>query len=196
MSCLGLRLSICVLGITMPLLLAGSADAAAVQCGAGDVQCLIAAINDANARPQRKTIIQLAGGTYSLSDVDNLIDGPNGLPSIASTITIEAGPAGATITRDDNALPFRLLHVEPAGHLSLNGVSLVNGDSQIDTSTMSPLHGRGGALLNDRGGVKIVNCGFESNQAEDGGGVFTNLGTLTVSDTTFVNNTGMDTGVL
>jgi hypothetical protein len=37
-------------------------DAASINCGPGDVPCLIAAINQANANPQKETIIRLAGG--------------------------------------------------------------------------------------------------------------------------------------
>ena len=35
-------------------------------CGAGDVSCLIAAINEANANRQKKNTIRLEAGTYTL----------------------------------------------------------------------------------------------------------------------------------
>ena len=43
-----------------------TAVAETIDCGSGDVQCLIAAINQANANPN-KTTIRLAGGTYLLT---------------------------------------------------------------------------------------------------------------------------------
>ena len=69
--------------MALPLMLAPFAEAETFDCGAGDIQCLIAAINEANADPHRTTI-RLAGGTYALTSVNNDTDGPNGLPSIVS----------------------------------------------------------------------------------------------------------------
>ena len=58
------------------------------QCGAGDVQCLIDAINTANANGQENTI-RLAAGTYTLTAVDNgTSSDANGLPVITSPLTI------------------------------------------------------------------------------------------------------------
>jgi hypothetical protein len=57
-------------------------QATVFHCGAGDVQCLIDAINTANANGEKNTI-RLAAGTYTLTAVDN--GGPfdaNGLPVI------------------------------------------------------------------------------------------------------------------
>ena len=56
-------------------------------CAAGNVQCLIGAINEANSNGQNNTI-SLEEGTYTLTNIDNETDGPNGLPSIAGTLTI------------------------------------------------------------------------------------------------------------
>jgi hypothetical protein len=47
--------------------------------------------------------IRLAAGTYALTNIDNNTNGPNGLPSIASTLTIDGGADGATL-----ALWFRV----------------------------------------------------------------------------------------
>ncbi len=55
------------------------------------------------------TIQLQAGATYTLTAVDNTTDGPNGLPSITSTITI-AGQ-GAAIIRDSAAANFRIFYV-------------------------------------------------------------------------------------
>src|SRR5215510_607510 len=56
-------------------------------CGAGDVPCLIDAINEANANGTKNTI-RLDAGTYTLTAVDNTPNNPNGLPSVTSTLTI------------------------------------------------------------------------------------------------------------
>lgn len=174
----------------MSLIVAESTEAATVDCGAGDVQCLVDAINRANADPHHTTI-RLAGGTYSLSAIDNLTNGANGLPTIISTLTIKAGGEGATLARAAGAPPFRLLHVGSTGRLTLEGIQFIGGAS-LDTPSFER---RGGALRNDGGTVTIVNCLFDNNHAPfgDGGAVFTSLGTLTLSDSAFVRN-GAGTG--
>ena len=185
-----LRVFVCAFSTVWPFMLADAAGAATVQCGAGDAQCLVSAINEANSRPQLKTTIRLAGGTYALSAVDNLIGGPNGLPSIVSTITIKADKAGTTLTRAAGSLPFRFLHIESTGCLTLNGLSLVDG------SATTPGGSLGGAILNDGGTVTIVGVLFNSNQASSGGAIFTNLGELTIADSTFLMNRATDAGAI
>jgi hypothetical protein len=93
------------------------------RCRAGDVRCLMDAINEANANRQKNTI-RLAAGTYLLTTVDNTTEGPNGLPSITSTLTITGAEADTTIIeRQASAPPFRLLHVAATGSLTLNGLT-------------------------------------------------------------------------
>jgi hypothetical protein len=63
-------------------------SAAEFACAERDVACLIGAIAAANANGEANTII-LAAGTYTLTAVNNTtVDGPNGLPSITSPLTI------------------------------------------------------------------------------------------------------------
>ena len=66
---------------------------------AGDVDALIAAINDANSAGAG--IIHLEGGTYTLTEVGNTIEGANGLPSITSPICINGTGAGDNIIQRD-----------------------------------------------------------------------------------------------
>jgi hypothetical protein len=68
-------------------------------CGPGDVQCLIAAINEANANGQKNTI-RLRAGTYTLTAVDNTTEGRQvsgmavpGLFSSFSLRRLSIGPA-------------------------------------------------------------------------------------------------------
>jgi hypothetical protein len=120
---------VCALAAAMSVIVAPSAGATTIHCGVGDVQCLLAAIGQANADPQHKTTIRLAGGTYALTTIDNDTNGPNGLPSIVSRVTIDGGKNGATLTRASNAPGFRLLHVGSTGSLTLRGIHLVDGDA-------------------------------------------------------------------
>jgi len=116
--------------ITTTMVLAVSiahvAQARTFRCGNQDVQCLILSIDEANANGHGKNTIRLEGDTYTLRDVNNDTDGPNGLPSITSTLTIVATDA-ALISRDSSASAFRLFHVAASGHLTLERVVLSNG---------------------------------------------------------------------
>ena len=70
----------CGLGLLALVSLAPLSQAADFTCAAGDVACLITAINTANANGDANTIT-LEAGTYTLTAVDNDTEGPNGLPS-------------------------------------------------------------------------------------------------------------------
>jgi hypothetical protein len=72
----------------LAVILPRAIPAAEFACAEGDVACLIGAITAANANGEANTIT-LAAGTYTLTAVNNTaVDGPNGLPSITSPLTI------------------------------------------------------------------------------------------------------------
>ena len=77
-----------LLGLWQPCLAADFA------CPAGDVACLIDAINRANTNGQANTIT-LEAGTYPLTAVHNP-DGQTGLPSVTGTLTITGAVAETT----------------------------------------------------------------------------------------------------
>jgi hypothetical protein len=112
--------------------------------------------------------ILLAAPLYSLSEVDNVTDGPNGLPSIVTAIIIEG--AGAAIERLAGAPNFRIFHVGAAGDLRLRSVTVRNGRAP-DGVTGNP------------GGPGI-----------DGGGIF-NAGTLDLETSTVTANMSGNGGV-
>ena len=93
--------------------------------------------------------IRLTGGIYALNDVDNDTNGPNGLPSITSTLIIDGiGRDSVAITRTAHAPGFRLLQVASTGHLTLRNVlrgGLVGNHAET----------RGGALAGD-GSVNLL----------------------------------------
>jgi hypothetical protein len=157
-----------------------SLEAATIQCGPGDVQCLIAAINQANVDSPHRTTIRLAGGTYALTNIDNITNGPNGLPSIGSPVTID-GRSGAILTRLTGAPDFRIFHVGATGRLVLDGITITNGAGASSS---------GGGLANDGGVVTIVNSSFSENVAGDTGALLNNGGVVTIIDSAFVGNFG------
>ena len=76
------------------------------QCRAGDVRCLIAAITEANANQDGQNAIRLEAGTYTLVDVNNTTDGPNGLPSITRNLTITGAAKDVTILSEIAMRPY------------------------------------------------------------------------------------------
>jgi hypothetical protein len=102
-------------------------DAAVLTCSKGDVACLVAAINTANANGQVNTI-RLAAGVYTLTAPDNETDGPNGLPSVTSTLTIIGVDAAVTaVERAADAPPFRIFRVSAEGVLRLRRMTIRGG---------------------------------------------------------------------
>jgi Domain of unknown function (DUF4214) len=167
-----------------------AAHAAEFACAAGDVACLIAAIHAANANGEVNTIT-LAAGTYSLTTVDNTSDGPTGLPSITSTLTIRgAGAERTTIARAAGAPQFRLVHVAAASPLTLEGLTLRGGDIAISSRVFS---GSGGGLYNRGGTVLLTYSTLAENQAVRGGGIATS-GTVFVISSTLTGNAASSLG--
>jgi hypothetical protein len=161
-----------------------SAQAAVFQCAAGDVTCLITAINTANADGEAD-LITLAEGTYTLTAVDNVTDGPNGLPSIVSAMTIRgAGPETTVIERDAGAPEFRIAHVAAAGALTLDGLTIRRGSVYPGSD--------GGGVAND-GTLTLTNCRVADSTANTGGGL-ANRGTMSVTNCTIADNFGRATG--
>jgi hypothetical protein len=148
-------------------------------CSAGDVFCLIASIRSANERPGVDTIV-LDAGTYTLTTLDNLDDGGNGLPSITSRLTIEgAGPTETIIERHPDSPFFRIVHVATTGDLTLHGLTIRFG--VVDFAT------NGGGILN-RGTLTVSRSVVSDNFALGDGGGISNNGTLTVSQSVISDN--------
>ena len=152
------------IAVMLAVTLAPSAQATTIHCAAGDIQCLIVAIDDANANGEPRNTIRLAAGIYALTNIDNQTDGPNGLPSITSVLTIEAaGRDTATLTRAANAADFRLLHVGASGHLRLRRVIVSHGTAGQPVGLFT--RSVGGGLFNNGGVVTIRDSAFLSNDS-------------------------------
>lgn len=168
-----------------------------------DVAGLVAAINAANTNGQSDTI-ELGGGTFTITTVDNTLDGPNGLPAIlpdgGSTLTIRNG----TIERSAAAPDLRFLYVSAEATLSLetatlhagilnspySGGAVVNlGTLLVVDSTLSDNRTwpySGGAIQN-LGALSVASSIFSGNSAAFGGAIL-NGGTLSVAGSTFFQN--------
>jgi hypothetical protein len=152
-----------ILAATSPLLalaLPPQLYAANFSCGAGNITCLVNAINSANGTATADTIT-LDGSTFTLSTVHNTTNGPNGLPSITSNITIEGN--GSIIERRATATAqFRVFHVSLTGALTLNQVTVRNGSLPAGTLAIN----QGGGIMN-LGILAVFNSTVSGNRAGD-----------------------------
>lgn len=147
-----------------------------------DAAGLSAAITTANGNGEADIIVLEPGGDYILTAVDNNTDGPNGLPSITSPITItvstlDTGPA--TIERADGSPEFRILHVGATGNLTLDRLVITGGMTNT-----------GGGIFNSSGGsLTITNSTISGNRSPlFGGGGINNEGTATLDKSTVSGN--------
>ena len=167
----------------LALALIPPAQAAVFNIPAGDVAALINAINTANGNGEEDTI-NLAAGTYILTAVDNDTDGPNGLPSITSPLTMHGAGAKSTfIERDASAPGFRILHIAAAGVLELDGVTITGGVGEG-----GEVFGDGGGLFN-AGELTLTTSTVSGNTGLSGGGLFNaDTGKLTLTTSTISGN--------
>jgi hypothetical protein len=151
---------------------------------------LIAAITEANTNGEDNTIF-LDRGTYTLTAVDNNTDGPNGLPSIISSLTlIGAGPENTVIERPVSSPTFRLMHVAGTGDVTLKQLTLAGG--LLGVAPPSPFR-RGAGLFNGGGRVTIIESIFMGNRAAgpgaSGGALYNGDGSVSLINSILINNT-------
>jgi hypothetical protein len=169
------------------LLSVSPSGAAVFNCPSGDVACLINAISVANVNGESDTI-ELAAGVYTLKTIDNFNDGPNGLPSITTEITIRGkrGPDQTIIQRDpslDFFFGLRMFHVNSIGTLILDDIAVKKG-LLADTF--------GGAGILNRGTTKLINSVLAENFAGfDNGGIKNEGGHVSIAESIIVDNIGV-----
>jgi hypothetical protein len=189
-----------VVALGLALVLPCPGLATTFRCGAGDVPCLIDAINTANANGQTNTI-RLEAGTYTLTAVNN---DANGLPVITSPLTITGRGADTTIIERDASAPgFRILDVAATGSLTLKRLTLRGGTGSgggiLNQGTLALAYttvtgnrndqGRGGGILNS-GTLTLVHTRLIGNIAGFGPGIATSGGTVTITHSTIADNDG------
>ncbi len=149
--------------------------------GSGTNGGLVWAINQANSDGHTGSdVIQLTSSTYSFTAADNYWYGPNALPAISSTITIQGN--GATLTRTStgtlttDALRFFFVSGGQSG--------LATGSLTVENVTLANGLAKGGNSDTGGGGAGM------------GGAIF-NMGMLTLTDVTLQGNTahGGDSGI-
>jgi hypothetical protein len=167
--------------LVVALGLARPVSAAFFPCAAGDVACLIAAINTSNANGE-VNLIRLAAGTFTLTAVNNDTDGSNGLPSITSALTIGGdGSMNTIIERAASAPEFRVFHVGQSGSLNLEDLTVRGGRWALNVQF-------GGGGLFNRGTTIISHCEVANNFSGLGGGGIASLGRLFIAGSIVADN--------
>ncbi len=174
-----------------------------VDISASDTTALITAITDANGTPEADTIC-LTNSAYTFTTHHNTSNGPNALPAITSDITIIGN--GATLARSGSN-NFRFFMVESTGTLTLEDVTLTNGNpgsgyrgGNIRTHGTLTLNGvvlsygnsayGGGLYATSGGSVTVEDSTITANTGTNGGGAYIDSGTADFTDTAITYNTG------
>ncbi|HEV2170229.1 MAG TPA: choice-of-anchor Q domain-containing protein, partial [Candidatus Binatus sp.] len=151
----------------------------------GDGLCTLRkAIANANSRSDTSKGDCVAGtGTDTIAfSVSGTITIETVLPSIQNTLAIDG--TGQTITIDDGTGTLRLFNNNLAGSLTLNNLTLQNGNTGLN----------GGAVFNGHTLV-VTNSTFVGNVAASGGAIYNGpAGTMSVTNCTFSGNGGQGGG--
>lgn len=119
-----------------------------------------------------------------LTVVDNITDGPNGLPSVTTEITVEGGGFG--VLREFVSAPdFRIFHVSESGELNLEDLSVLFGRVEA---------GDDGGGIRNAGLLTLRNTSVSVNAVRSrpayssyGGGIF-NEGTAALYESRIAQN--------
>ena len=126
---------------------------------------LAAALERAGTCPERAFTLELAEGTYTLTESHNAERGPTGLPIIVGPVTLRsAGEVSIERAEESETEPFRIARVAPAGHLELVGVTLRRGAANL-----------GGGIYNE-GRLTLSDSVVERSRAQEAGGGIYNAG--------------------
>jgi predicted outer membrane repeat protein len=156
------------------------AVAATINVACGDVADLVNTLQTASSGDT----VKLGNGcTYTLTAPYSGVDG---LPPIATTLTLDG--RGSTIARTSapGTALFRILHVGAAGNLTLEDVTLTNGE--LDNFPGQ----NGGGILNE-GTLSMDGVTVTANKAFQGGGV-NSTKTLSMTNSVVSDNLGTDHG--
>lgn len=162
----------------------------------GLIAAMIAANNE-TCFPGSNTITLAANSVYTLTQVYNSdLLGSTGLPAVTSTIIIQGN--SAVIERLANGYSFRILTVNGSGfspNLTLNNLTIRNGRADSESGNPNSRAGWGGGILNQYGTVTLNNVTIDNNVAiKFGAGVY-NSGTMTINGSLLRRNKPASFGI-
>jgi hypothetical protein len=144
------------------------------------VTCLITSINSANQRGGKHTIT-LEPGVYTLTAVDNTVNGNTTLPVIRGNIRIRAASDTEPTAIENNtgvgSNSSRIFFISTFGNLTLDGIILQNTLAEFD-------------LLRNLGTTSIQNSKITGIRISNTSGTSAvhNFGKLTITDSILESN--------
>jgi predicted outer membrane repeat protein len=198
-----------VVGTLSSLGITAASSATVVACSTSS---LISAVSAATASSSASTITLTSGCTYTFSAPNNTTDGGNALPVITGNVTVDGN--GAVLDRSTaSGIPdFRFFDVQSGASLAINDLTLSNGvvnnglgggaiynqtnaslsiNGSTFTGNSSPATtGTSGGAIDNSGTLTVTTSSFSDNSAMEGGAIF-NQGVANVSTTTFSGNTAL-----
>ncbi len=153
--------------------------------GTADPTALIGAISGAASGD---TLSLAAGCTFTLSAVNNNVEGSTGLPEITQDLTIEGN--GATILRSQEAgaPAFRIIAIGPSGAtVSLSDLTIEGGSLPTVGGACATPNNLGGGIYNDGNLTLIDSTVVDNFTCGAGGGIYSGH-PLSVIDSTVASN--------
>ncbi len=140
-----------------------------------------------------QSVIELMPGEYVFTQVDesppiyewliSVTDVGTALPPIVYPMTIHGN--GAVLTRDENAEPFRFFELMVNSTLTMNNITIQNGDVVDDW---------GGAIYSMNASITLDNTHFINNHSDNGGAIYFTFGRIDIINSKFINNTSTGNG--
>lgn len=140
-----------------------------------------------------QSVIELMPGEYIFTQVDqsppqfewliSVTDIGTALPTIAFPLTIRGN--GAVLTRDENAESFRFFELMVNSTLTMDNITIQNGDVADDW---------GGAIYSMSASITLENTRFINNRSDNGGAIYFTLGRLDITNSEFINNKSTGNG--
>lgn len=134
-----------------------------------------------------KSVIELMPGEYVFTQRDtsppvfewliSVTRVGTALPPIVAPVTIHGN--GAVLTRAEGAEPFRFFELMINSTLTMNNITIQNGDVADDW---------GGAIHSMNASITLDNTHFINNRSDNGGAIYFTLGRIDITNSKFVNN--------
>ena len=108
---------------------------------------------------------------------------------VTKNLTLDASSLSAGLTIDGGAGTNRIFTVNSGQSLTLRSLTLTGGNGAGAMKT-----GNGGAIFNNDGTLTLTECTLYGNSAAYGGAIFFNFGSLTLTQCTFSGNSAQSFG--
>lgn len=140
-----------------------------------------------------ESVIELMPGEYLFTQVDqsppvyewliSITDVGTALPPLVYPVTIHGN--GAVLTRVEGSEPFRFFELMVNSTLTMNNVTIQNGDVADDW---------GGAIYSMNSSITLDNTRFINNNSDNGGAIYFTLGRIDITNSEFIDNKSTNSG--